>query len=42
MSRNSLRTILLLAVTLLVWGCTAPLQMYDGERRSMKTSPCSI
>ena len=36
MSPNTLRTTLLLAVALLAWGCTAPMQMYDGERRSMK------
>ena len=29
-------TTTLLAVGILVWGCTAPMQMYDGERLSMK------
>lgn len=36
MFSKTLRTTLLLGATLLVGGCTAPLQMYDGERQSMK------
>jgi hypothetical protein len=36
MFRNTSRIALSLAVALVLVGCTAPMQMYDGERRSIK------
>ncbi len=36
MGRNTFPIILSLAAVLVLAGCTAPLQMYDGERRSIK------
>lgn len=36
MGRNTFPIILSLAAVLVLAGCTAPMQMYDGERRSIK------